>query len=212
MIQHKLRGVVWLLDRDYGAVHSVDIQTTVKPRSWFPSNSPWPQCAVFTLRGMEIKLHLIEPQKDNLQHLNDPFRQRVASECVLFPRKRGFMATVGDPETPDQDVFYLCFLRLLLIQQPHSTATTIRTNNGSKLTLLFPWWWWWLQATRPALSRPSFSDDRSSILFTLSLLSPLSRICFFFNLSYKLFHILINFRRIRPRSLSSLFLFPLFFI
>lgn len=88
---------------------------------------------MFTLRGMEIKLHHVEPQKDNLRHLNDPFRQRVAPEDVLFPRKRGFMATVGDPETPDQDVFYICLRRLLLIQQPHSTATPLGQIRATNL-------------------------------------------------------------------------------
>lgn len=122
-------------------------------------------------------------------------------------KKGGFMATVGDPETPDQDVFCLCFLRLLLIQPPHSTATTITTKRGSKLTLLSRCSrCWWFQSTRPALSSPSFSDDRSSIRFSFSLLSlSLSVISdLFLNRSYKLFHILISYRCNGPRFLSSL--------
>lgn len=119
------------------------------------------------------------------------------------------MATVGDPETPE-DVFYLCFLRLLLIQPRRSAAITIRTNNGYKLTLLLRWWWWWLQATRPAPSSPSFLWRQIQYPFHwLSSFSVISDL--FLNWSYKLFHILISARWIRPRFLSSLLLFPIYF-
>ena len=162
---------------------------TENQRSWFSSSSSCPQCAVFTLREMEIKLHRIEPQ--NPATPRSPRPQYALCLAASYYQEKG--ATVGDSDTPDH-VLHLCLLRLLLIQplQP-----PLRQIKGLHL----PYYSgdvYGLRVLRFPLRR------QIQYPFSFTVISDL-----FLNLSYKLFHIAHQFQMNSPAGFPLFCLFPL---
>lgn len=99
----------------------------------------------------------------------------------------GFMATVGDSDAPGFGMFSAsaCFVRVLKSSRLTALEAVLPRNNERTFTLLLRWWCWWSRAMRPALFlpalRPSLTTGASirfCLSLSLSLLSPLSHVCF----------------------------------